>query len=159
LHIHNVLDKRNIRDREEALNTLPSNLEHAFGNTIERIQQQPQPSVEQAQIILTWATLAERQLSIDQLCEACAVRKLDKDLDARGFPSRSTFLDCCLGLVIVEKETLTVRLVHLSLQEYFNSNQHILSQSIEKGRDMIALACLTYLMVSICNSHRDNESE
>ncbi|OCK86704.1 purine and uridine phosphorylase, partial [Cenococcum geophilum 1.58] len=146
LHIRTVLDERNVRDRGEALNTLPPNLEEAFGITMERIQRQPQAWVEQATKILTWINLAERPLSINELLEAYAVRENDHDLNIRGFPSRGMFLDCCLGLAIIEKETLTVRLVHFSLQEYFKTKGQILGRPIQDGHNAIARACLTYLM-------------
>ena len=146
LHIRSVLDERNVRDREEALNTLPPNLEEAFGITMERIQRQSQPLVKQATQILTWINLAERPLSMDELLEANAVRKDDYNLDMRGFPSRGTFLDCCLGLAVIEKETSTVRLVHFSLQEYFKTKGQILDRPIQDGHNAIARACLTYLM-------------
>ncbi|OCK74412.1 purine and uridine phosphorylase, partial [Lepidopterella palustris CBS 459.81] len=146
LQIRTVLDERSIRDREEALNTLPPNLEEAFGITIERIQRQPQAWAQQATKILIWINLAERPLSIDELLEACAIREDDHNLDTRGFPSRGTFLDCCLGLAVIEKETSTVRLVHFTLQEYFKTKDQILAQKIQEGHDAIARACLTYLM-------------
>ncbi|KAF4635819.1 hypothetical protein G7Y89_g2285 [Cudoniella acicularis] len=155
LHVRTVLDERNVRDREDALKTLPSDLDQAFGVTIERIQRQPTGAVKQAEKVLRWISLAERPLSIDELLEACAVRDGDSDLNKRGFPSRSTFLDCCLGLAIIENETSTVRLVHFSLQEYFNRKKQILNQPILDHHDAIARACLTYLMFRSVTAEMD----
>ena len=146
LHIGTVLEARTIRERREALQTLPPNLEEAFGKTIERIQTQPKAWVKQATKILTWIHLAERPLSIGELLEACAIREGDSDLDPNNFPSRGTFLNCCLGLAIVENETSTVRLVHFSLQEYLTKEVQILGRPIGEGHEDMARACLTYIM-------------
>ena len=146
LHIGTVLEARTIRERREALQTLPPNLGEAFGKTMERIQTQPKAWVKQATKILTWIHLAERPLSIDELLEACAIKEGDSDLDPNNFPSRGTFLNCCLGLAIVENETSTVRLVHFSLQEYLTKKVQILGRPIGEGHEDMARACLTYIM-------------
>jgi hypothetical protein len=113
-------------ERREALGTLPPNLEDAFGITVEKIKSQPKPLVNLATTILTWVHLAERPLSIDELLEAYAIREGAHDLDKEYFPSCTTFLGSCLGLVTIEKESLAVRLVHFSLQEYLQKRGAIL---------------------------------
>lgn len=142
LQIRTVLQGRTRRERREALNTLPPNLEQAFGSTIDRIQKQPDSSVKQATTFLTWIHLAERPLSIDELLEASAIREGDCNLDEENFPSRDTFLESCLGLVTIEKETSTVGLVHFSLQEYLQKTGKILKRTIQEGHDAIGRACL-----------------
>lgn len=93
--------------------------------------------------ILMWVHLAERPLSVDELLHALATRVGDRDLDRNNFPSRHTFLNCCLGLVLVDDETSTVRLVHYSLHEYlFNSQDPI----FQNGHESITQTCLTYIM-------------
>jgi len=160
LHIGTVLEARTIRERREALQTLPPNLEEAFGKTMERIQTQPKPSIKLATKILTWIRLAERPLSIDELLEACAIREGDSDLDSNNFPSRDTFLNCCLGLAIVENETSTVRLVHFSLQEYLTKEIQVLGWPIGEGHEDMARVCLTYLMFrSVTEMDSEESSE
>ena len=160
LHIDTVLEALSIRERREALQTLPPNLAEAFGKTIERIQTQPKAWVKQATKILTWIHLAERPLSIDELLEACAIREGDGDLDSNNFPSRGTFLNCCLGLAIVENETSTVRLVHFSLQEYLKKEVQILGRPIGEGHEDMARACLTYIMFrSVTEMDSEKSSE
>ena len=128
LHIGTILEARTIRERREALDNLPRNLKEAFGHTVERIQQQSEAAVKLATKILTWIHLAERPLSINELQEAYATREGDDDLYRENFPSQRTFLDCCLGLATIEKETSTVRLAHFSLQEYFNKDRETATQ-------------------------------
>ncbi|KAF3909927.1 Ankyrin-3 [Dactylellina cionopaga] len=92
--------------------------------------------------ILMWAYLAERPLHVNEVFDALAVKLGDKNLDTDNFPSQQSWLDCCLGLVIVDEETSTVRLVHFSLQEYLRSQCEDL---FKDGHDRIAKTCLTYL--------------
>ncbi|OCK73209.1 hypothetical protein K432DRAFT_269914, partial [Lepidopterella palustris CBS 459.81] len=154
------------RKRREALLTLPPNLNNAYGITIERIEKQEKGSVQLATTILMWIHLAERPLSIDELLDACATVEMDEDLDEENFPSRGTFLDCCLGLATVEKETSTVRLVHYSLQEYLRKIGRILSLPIQEAQNTNARVCLTYLMfrsvttsISPTNDPKNSELE
>ncbi|KAK6531048.1 hypothetical protein TWF281_007875 [Arthrobotrys megalospora] len=142
LQIQMVLDERTKANRRSALNKLPTELYEAFGDTIERIRRQSRSSSDLAMDILMWAYLAERPLHVNEFFEALAVKLGDKNLDTDNFPSRQSWLDCCLGLVIVDEETSTVRLVHFSLQEYLNSRRKDL---FKDGHDRIAKTCLTYL--------------
>jgi hypothetical protein len=130
------------------LKKLPTELYESFGNTIERIARQPEDLASQAIKILMWIHLAERPLSVDELLHALATEPGHHDLDHDNFPSRSTFLNCCLGLAITDDETLTVRLVHYSLEEYLKTQ----AQLFPRGHEMIAEVCLTYLMFESCTS-------
>jgi ankyrin repeat protein len=127
---------------------LPSELYHAFGTTIKRIKQQPEDLANQAMKILMWIHLAERPLSVDELFHALATELGHHDLDYDNFPSRSTFLNCCLGLAIIDDETSTIRLVHYSLEEYLKTQ----IQLFPRGHEMIAEVSLTYLMFTSSTS-------
>jgi len=102
--------------------------------------------VKQADIILSWTYLVARPLSIDELLEAYAIREGDRDLDVENFPSRKTLLQSCLGLVSIDGETSTVRLVHFSLDKYLKNTGKIISKTIPEGNENIGRACLTYLL-------------
>jgi ankyrin repeat protein len=62
--------------------------------------------------------------------------------DQDGMPSETALVDCCLGLVVIERETSTIRMTHFTLQEYFDNHRDALFPS---GHTTIAKACLTYL--------------
>jgi ankyrin repeat protein len=147
LHIRIVLDALTKSKRRLALNTLPPDLDHAFGSTIQRIKQQQHSLEDQAMRIIQWVHLAEEPLGVDQLLHALATELGQEQLDYDNFPSRSSFLDCCLGLVIVDNETSTVRFVHYSLQEYLRGEDHFLQLGLghEIGHESISQICLTYL--------------
>jgi len=65
-----------------------------------------------------WISHSERPLKSGELCHALAVEIGSPSLDTGYVTSIGTLLVCCQGLVAVDKEASTVRLVHFTLQEY-----------------------------------------
>src|SRR5205807_5140277 len=63
------------------------------------------------------------------------------DFNINNVPPMTTLLGCTLGLVIVDETTSTVRLLHLTLQEYLGGSPTI----FVTAHSMIAEICLTYL--------------
>jgi ankyrin repeat protein len=145
LQIRTVLQATTIRDRDEALKTLPSNLDEAFGGTMKRIEQQPPALSEKAATIIAWIHLAERPLTVEDLLCALAIKDGDRCLDERGIPVRETLLNCCHGLALIDQETSTVRLVHYSLEEHLSRQDRILGRSKVEWHSKIACTCLTFL--------------
>jgi len=98
---------------------------------------------------LYWVSLASRPLSVTEISDALAVRtdSAKNPFDISRVCSNSTLLACCMGLVIIDEETSTVRLVHYSLQEFLqNDNDPEVSLfHIHTGHGLIAKTCLTYL--------------
>ncbi|KAF8475795.1 hypothetical protein BDZ91DRAFT_710344, partial [Kalaharituber pfeilii] len=91
---------------------------------------------------LMWTYLAERPLKVIELCHALSVKDGDTALDRNNIPSINIILRCCCGLVTIDDETSTVRLVHYTLQEYFKCyyEKYFLT-----GHNAIARTCITYL--------------
>ncbi|KAI5789511.1 hypothetical protein FPQ18DRAFT_246677, partial [Pyronema domesticum] len=118
--------------RRNALFSMPTELETAFESTISRIKNQKSERCSQALEVLKWTFLAQRSLTVIELRHALSVTidspgkmqpgKLplayDETLDWDNFPSEKSLIDWCLGLVIIDEETSTVRLVHKSLHDY-----------------------------------------
>ncbi|KAI5819859.1 hypothetical protein BZA77DRAFT_274893 [Pyronema omphalodes] len=144
LQIQHILEKTTLRDRREAFNTMPKGLNAAFQDTLRRIQNQPEQKGKQALDAIKWVFLAERQLTVKELCCALSVRVGDKQFDEEGLPTLKSVLESCLGLIIVDQATSLVRLVHKSLQDFledeFNKREIFLN-----GHQDIALTCLTYM--------------
>jgi len=115
--------------------------EDAYGTTIERIKAQDGDKPRLGIAALMWISHAERPLSADELCHALAVELRSKDFNARNIPSISTLVSCCQGLITVEKETSTVRLVHPTVQDYLSARPDIFS----RPHAAMAEICLTYL--------------
>ncbi|KAF3229757.1 hypothetical protein TWF106_000145 [Orbilia oligospora] len=143
LQIQMILDERTKADRRSALDKLPEELSDAFDNTMDRIKRQSRAYSGLALKILMWVHLAQRPLHIDELFDALAVKIGDKALNTDNFPSQQSWLDCCLGLVVMDEETSTFRLVHFSFGEYLQAQGD--SSYFQDGHDRIAKTCLTYL--------------
>jgi len=116
-------------------------LEDAYGLTIERIKAQGGDKSRLGMQALMWVSYAERPLKAKELCHALAVELGSTNFNSGNFPSISTLLSCCQGLITVDKEASTVRLVHFTLQEYLSANPNIFTTP----HSSIAEICLTYL--------------
>ena len=71
---------------------------------------------------LTWVCHSDRPLQVDELCHALAVEIGEADFDPENIPSIDTLLDCCQGLITVDAEPSTVRLIHYIVLEYLCSH-------------------------------------
>ena len=88
-----------------------------------------------------WISHVERPLYADELCHALAVEIGSPNLNTDNVPTIGTVLACCQGLVVVEKESSTVRLIHFTLQEYLRAHPDIFCAA----HSTTAETCLTYL--------------
>jgi len=112
-----------------------------YGATIERIKAQEGDKPRLGMTVLMWISHAERPLHADELCYALAVQLGSTDFDDGNIPSMSTLVNCCQGLITVDKEALTVRLIHFTLQEYLSGHLDLFI----KPHSAMAEICLTYL--------------
>jgi len=119
-------------------------LGEAYAATISRMKAQLGGRSKLGMEVLMWVSHAERPLHVDELCHALGVEKGFTDLNIRNIPAIETLLACSLGLVIVEKSSSTIRLIHYTLQEYLSHNPNLLL----KPHSVIAEVCLTYLSFS-----------
>jgi len=112
-----------------------------YGATIERIKAQDGDKSRLGMTALMWISHAERPLQVNELCHALAVQLGSTNFDVGNIPSMSTLVNCCQGLVTVDKEASTVRLIHFTLQEYLSSHPDLFT----KPHSVMAEICLTYL--------------
>ena len=143
LNIDAILHESTISRRREKLSKATDGLKlgGVFGVTIERIKAQDGDKSTLGMAALMWISHAERPLQANELCHALAVQLSSTDFDAGNIPSMSTLVSCCQGLITVDKEASTVRLVHFTLQEYLSSHPDIFS----RPHSAMAEICLTYL--------------
>ena len=113
----------------------------AYGATIERIKAQNGDKSRLGMAALMWISHAERPLKAEELCHALAIELGSRDFNVDNLPSISTLVSCCQGLITVDKEASTVRLIHFTLQEYLSAHPDIFS----RPHAAIAEVCLTYL--------------
>jgi len=99
--------------------------------------------------VLMWLHLATRPLHLNELQHALAVvleegKRGSTYLDEDKIPTQKRLLDCCLGPVIVDEETMTVRFVHYTLEEYFKRDTHSITY-FPGHHKLAAQICLTDL--------------
>ena len=143
LSIDGILHESTISRRREKLINMTNGLElgDVYGVTIDRIKVQDGDKSRFGMTALMWISLAERPLQADELCYALAVQLGSTDFDVGNIPSMSTLVNCCQGLITVDKEASTVRLIHFTLQEYLSAHPDIFT----KPHSAMAEICLTYL--------------
>jgi len=142
LSIDAILSEATIRKRRERLDLMTSGLglDGAYDATLDRIKGQGIGNSTLGMAALMWISFSERPMRIWELCEALAVEVGSRNMDYDNIPSEKKLLASCLGLVTVDESSI-VRLVHFTLQEYFN--QH--SEHFESPHSAMAEVCLTYL--------------
>jgi len=143
LNITAILGETTISRRREKLRKMCTGLGlgDAYNATLVRMKEQIGDQPRLGIAALMWISQSERPLRTDEICQALAVEAGATDLDPQNVPSIKTLLSCCLGLVTVDEEASTVRLIHSTLQEYLSTR----SDLFQKSHSTIAEACLTFL--------------
>ena len=113
----------------------------AYDATLERIRAQDGEKAKLAMATLMWVCHSERPLQPIELCNALAVEIGSADFDPNNVPPIATLLGCCQGLITVDKEASTVRLIHYTLQEYLSAYPDLFTTA----HSTIAETCLAYL--------------
>lgn len=108
-----------IRTALERLSTGSEAYDHAYKEAIERIEGQITDSRELAKQVLSWITCAKKNLTTIELRHAVAVEIGKLELDEENLLDIKDMISVCAGLVTIDKESSTVRLVHYTTQEYF----------------------------------------
>ena len=143
LNIDVVLQETTIHRRRQKLSAMTDGLGlgDAYGSTLNRVKRQGGERTRLGIATLMWISHAERPLKADELCYALAVEIGSPNLNTDNIPSIGTVLACCQGLIVVEKEASTVRLIHFTLQEYLRPHPDLFGPA----HSTIAEICLTYL--------------
>lgn len=142
LQIQTIVNEPTTGEMEDALEAMPHDLHQAFYQTLARVQRQPDGRKRLGMNILLWVSHAQGSLTVTELSEAMAVKPGNTSLNPRRRPSQNIMIECCLGLVTVDRESSSVRLVHYALQEFFRDHREEIFPS---GEDEIAEICITYL--------------
>jgi len=142
LKIEAILGEPTIHLRRERLTRMPDGLGWggAYGSTIERIRGLDGGKSRLGMEALMWISHAERPLRVDELCQALAVELGSKDFNAGNAPSLLTLMSCCQGLITVNKEKSTVRLIHPTLQDYLSARPDLFNTP----HSTMARICSTY---------------
>ena len=143
LNIDAILQETTIRRRRQKLSAMTDGLGlgSAYSETLSRIKRQGGEKSRLGMAALMWISHSERPLKVDELCHALGVELGSLDLDGDNVPSIATLLTCCQGLVSVDVEASTIRLIHFTLQEYLRAHPELFG----KAHATIAETCLIYL--------------
>ena len=143
LNIDAILQEPTIHRRRRKLREMKDGLGlgDAYSETIERIKTQGGEKARLGMAALMWVSHSERPLTTDELCHALAVEIGCTDFNTENILSMRTLQACCQGLVAVDKESSTVRLIHTTLQEYLSTQPGLFN----RAHSTMAEACLTYL--------------
>ena len=143
LRAETILGEVTIERRRSRLNEMGDGLglEDAYEATLERIRSQEGERAKLAMATLMWICHSERPLQVDELCHALSVTIGSTHFDSSTIPATETLLTCCQGLVTVDKEASTFRLIHYTLREYLATRSNLFTHA----HSILAEACLTYL--------------
>ena len=117
-------------------------LRRAYDDAMERINGQPVGYKKLANHVLSWIICAKRPLKTIEVQYAWAVKDSEDELDETAIPDAEDMLSVCCGLVVIDKESEIIRLVHYTVQEYF---QDTLARWFPTAHLDIANTCISYL--------------
>lgn len=134
--------KQSRRDLDQALQTIPKDLNGIYDDAMQRIYAQDEDSSRLAIQVLSWVSCARMPLTVLELQHALARDSFgtgvhDSDIVDEGF-----FISVCAGLVILDHESHIVRLVHYTAQEYF---KHVRPDHLVNAEEEITATCLSHL--------------
>jgi len=143
LSIKTILQEATIYRRRQKLTAIGNGLDlgGAYGATLGRIKAQGGEMARLGMAVLGWISHSRRPLKVDEMCHAIAIEIGSNGLNNDDIPAISTLLDCCQGLVTVDKGGSTIRFIHFTLQEYLCAHPELFT----RADSTMAETCLTYL--------------
>ena len=111
---------------------------------LERIQNQNEDDANLAYQLLTWLTYCRRPLTVTEIQHAMAVSLGDENLYPDDLIDPDILLSVCAGIVVIEKQSLVIRLIHYTTEEYLRSIRQIHHKFVG-GPEIITRICATYL--------------
>ena len=145
LHLESLAKKNNKKDVRLALQRLPEKLDDTYADAITRISSQDEEDVQLAKRTLMWISCAKRPLSIIELQHALATKPGAKELDTESLPDKDVIVDVCSGLVAIDRESETIRLVHYTTQDYL---VRVRAELFATAEIDMTCCCLTHLLFS-----------
>ena len=127
---------------------------------MDRIEGQVRDSEILAKRVLSWITCAKRPLTTLGLQHAFGVEIGEPELDNENLPEVEYIVSVCAGLVTVDEQGNTIRLVHYTAQEFFKRTQRRWFPEAEAD---IINVCISYLSFDtfapgFCQSDKEFEA-
>jgi ankyrin repeat protein len=111
-----------------------------------RIEGQMEEQEQLAKRTLALVFHAKKPLTVEQLQHALATELNEPRFDTENISQIEDIIDVCAGLLTVNEENKTVRLVHYTAQEYFERTH---TQWFPEANNMIISICITYLSFEV----------
>ncbi|KAL8923929.1 MAG: hypothetical protein Q9208_004366 [Pyrenodesmia sp. 3 TL-2023] len=146
LHMSSLRSMTNIRDLRDTLSKLPEKLDDYYKRAWTRIRKKDKHQAQIAYHAMAWLYLSQRQLTVDELRHALAIRSGDKIFCSEGLVEVTDIIEACQGLVVVETHSQLVRLMHSTIREFFQRHHDWL---FKKSPAYLTKTCLTYLCLDV----------
>ncbi|KAI1105307.1 ankyrin [Jackrogersella minutella] len=146
MHLDSLSRSITLKDIKRELSRIPKGenvVKDTYDQAMARIRDQGVNIEEFALRVIRWVCFARRPLKLAELLCALAVSPDDEELDEDAVGDESDIANYCAGLVVVEGESKTVRFVHYTTQEYFNSLRD--TEEFVHSHGDIALTCISFL--------------
>ncbi|KAM0514563.1 hypothetical protein ACHAPE_006859 [Trichoderma viride] len=128
---------------KDALNRLPVNVDLAFNDSLKQITKNEQFDADLANHVLTWIVHAKVSLSVDQVLESFALQYSSTgERYWDSLPTTKRLISAGAGLIVVDSDDNTVRLVHESAKDQLHK-KGILHTNADL---IIAKTCLVCLL-------------
>jgi len=143
LSIEAILQETAIYQRRQRLSPGKNilNWGDAYKGVLGRIKAQSGERARLGMTVLMWILHSRRPLQVEEICHAVAIRIGSNDLDNNDVTEISTLIGCCQGLITIDRDTSTIRLIHFTFQEYLCAHPNLFG----RVHSTIAETCLTYL--------------
>ncbi|KAG4279189.1 hypothetical protein FPRO04_13663 [Fusarium proliferatum] len=140
---------KSLREASQASKDKSRALYGAYEKAMERIRLQLGDLPRDATLTLSWIVHAKRRLEVPELQHALAVEIGTDELDNGNIPTVEHIIQAYAPLVTIDKESNIIRLVHYTLQEFFEQEQNIW---LPDAQAHITRVCVTYLSFSVFES-------
>lgn len=152
LYLDSLISLSTLRRVKESLDTLPDGLAEVYSDCLGRIRSQSSEDATLANRTLYWIVHAVRPLTVREMQCALAIRPGDLTLDEDGEPDKDLLISVCAGIVVIEKSTETITLVHYTAQDFLLNNP---GQLLEEWQLDLAQTCIRHLLFSEFDSGPD----
>jgi ankyrin repeat protein len=120
--------------------------DNAYEETVARITALGPDSENLAKQALLILSCARQPLLTEDLAYALSVEPDSETIDEDNVPDIEDVVAVCAGLVVIDKESNVVQLVHKSTQEYFERNR---ARWFPRANDIMARLCIQYRSMAL----------
>lgn len=146
LNMDSLKNKRSVKAIKTALQNFTSgsasSYDTSYDEAMSRITAQSEDDYRLAQRVLTWLVHTIRPLSEVELEAVLAVEPGERTLDPDNVIPITELQSLCAGLITVDEQARTVRLVHYTTKEYFLRNPQKL---LDNPHRALADICVSFL--------------